>query len=711
MSKEKNKYKSKGVAIDIVLAIVALPIIGIAVCILFWRLEVDMLNENYDFLYVVGLRGKEIFTLTFAAWVMVILFMFKMFQFKKPVQDDDLAAARWATEKEQREFFAITSIDTNETLTIGGPPVNKLDRNEVLYEKEAVHSLCVGSTRSGKSRKIIRQLVMICSMAMESMIFNDPKKEFYQDFHKYLKKRGYEIYVIDLRNLQYSDCWNPLNNIIQCINEGKVDDADQYAEDIVAQIVVDNGAGEKIWLDGQKAMIKGIILSVCSANIPEDRKNFYSVYQTLALLGGEIPVNDKHSGSKAQKMVLSMFMESLNESDTARVAYTAVANAPERTKGSFMTSALATLHTFSTRKLAKVLSRSDFKFSDFTEGKKALFVVNPDEKNTYDSVAGMIFDQSYQELVFEANGMPGRKLKKRVHNIYDEFGNMPKVNNFQRKITVALSREIVYHLYVQDYGQMDEIYGPEVAKTIRSNCNLKYFISSSDYATCEEMSKQIGNETLWVDNLGGNYSQTGSNSGGNVGWSKQSVPLKDANKLMSADNRDGNGIIVTRLYTQPMEVYLPDASEYDWYKEMEHDETEVERDDQTLKWAVPRFFEFTTDKPEMEDEDMFNAAAKHFMKPGAKLPNEKNMLWYWSSRSDLRESVEHHIKQKKSDADVNGELFAVENYLKSKEFSTWLQSVDIDDQEESSIPDVDLTLRMNNPHNNQRSKLEDIFRI
>lgn len=46
----------------------------------------------------------------------------------------------------------------------------------LLYETDSFHDYCVGTTGSGKSRKIVRQLVMLASMASESMIFHDPKK-------------------------------------------------------------------------------------------------------------------------------------------------------------------------------------------------------------------------------------------------------------------------------------------------------------------------------------------------------------------------------------------------------------------------------------------------------------------------------------------------------------------------------------------------------
>ena len=139
---------------------------------------------------------------------------------------------------------------------------------------------------------------------------------------------------------------------------------------MVTSIVVDSGKGEQIWIDGQKALIKGIILANCQANVSEDKKNFYSVYQTLALLGGEQAYNNNPND---KKMKLSAYMNSLDETDIARTAYTTITNSPEKTRGSFMTSALATLQLFSSIKLMKVLSKSDFSFREFTEG-QACFV-------------------------------------------------------------------------------------------------------------------------------------------------------------------------------------------------------------------------------------------------------------------------------------------------------------------------------------------------
>ena len=105
-----------------------------------------------------------------------------------------LASQCWSTVSEQKKFFGSTVVDASLNLEEGGSPINYLpNENIILYEKGAVHDIVVGTTRCGKSRKIVRQLVMIVSMAGESMIFNDPKKEMYFDFRNFLEKKK-EIY-------------------------------------------------------------------------------------------------------------------------------------------------------------------------------------------------------------------------------------------------------------------------------------------------------------------------------------------------------------------------------------------------------------------------------------------------------------------------------------------------------------------------------------
>ena len=696
---DKKKTISNEVIFNVIGIVGVILLVPIFITFVFWYLDTNVLQQvDENFLNTFVSHSKEILIISVSLYALAFYYVVTFFRTVKPKKTDMLASQCWSTVSEQKKFFGSTVVDASLNLEEGGSPINYLpNENIILYEKGAVHDIVVGTTRCGKSRKIVRQLVMIVSMAGESMIFNDPKKEMYFDFRNFLeKKKDYKVNCLDFRNLQYSDGWNPLDSIIDCLqdrDDPDIDNADQYSQDMVTSIVVDSGKGEQIWIDGQKALIKGIILANCQANVSEDKKNFYSVYQTLALLGGERAYNNNPND---KKMKLSAYMNSLDETDIARTAYTTITNSPEKTRGSFMTSALATLQLFSSIKLMKVLSKSDFSFREFTEGKRALFIVNPDEKKTYDRIAGICFDQSYQTLVFEANRMQGRRLKKKVHMIYDEFGNMPTIDAMQSKMTVALSRGIVYHLYVQGFDQLNDRYDESIARIIRGNCNLTYFISSADLNTCKEVAESIGDETIWGPSHSANYNPIASSTGSGVNYSMSKRQLVDANELMVADNRDGNGIIVKRTYFSPSKVYLPDCSEYPWYEEMKTDETEISKADRELNWAVPRCFELRDTEIRQAvytDEDCNSISMSERRRPiltqKNSMPNEKELYWYWSMRDDLSESVKKHVIQHIANCNKILSRKEIMKYLKSKEFFDYINPIDVADKQRHSTESAD----------------------
>ena len=696
---DKKKTISNEVIFNVIGIVGVILLVPIFITFVFWYLDTNVLQQvDENFLNTFVSHSKEILIISVSLYALAFYYVVTFFRTVKPKKTDMLASQCWSTVSEQKKFFGSTVVDASLNLEEGGSPINYLpNENIILYEKGAVHDIVVGTTRCGKSRKIVRQLVMIVSMAGESMIFNDPKKEMYFDFRNFLeKKKDYKVNCLDFRNLQYSDGWNPLDSIIDCLqdrDDPDIDNADQYSQDMVTSIVVDSGKGEQIWIDGQKALIKGIILANCQANVSEDKKHFYSVYQTLALLGGEQAYNNNPND---KKMKLSAYMNSLDETDIARTAYTTITNSPEKTRGSFMTSALATLQLFSSIKLMKVLSKSDFSFREFTEGKRALFIVNPDEKKTYDRIAGICFDQSYQTLVFEANRMQGRRLKKKVHMIYDEFGNMPTIDAMQSKMTVALSRGIVYHLYVQGFDQLNDRYDESIARIIRGNCNLTYFISSADLNTCKEVAESIGDETIWGPSHSANYNPIASSTGSGVNYSMSKRQLVDANELMVADNRDGNGIIVKRTYFSPSKVYLPDCSEYPWYEEMKTDETEISKADRELNWAVPRCFELRETEIRQAvytDEDCNSISMSERRRPiltqKNSMPNEKELYWYWSMRDDLSESVKKHVIQHIANCNKILSRKEIMKYLKSKEFFDYINPIDVADKQRHSTESAD----------------------
>ena len=136
-------------------------------------------------------------------------------------------------------------------------------------------------------------------------------------------------------------------------------------------------------------------------------------------------------------------------------------------------------------------------------------------------------------------------LPRNVYFILDEFGNMPKIDKFDKMITVGRSRKIWFNMVVQSYAQLDNVYGQTIANIIKSNCGLKMFIGSNDIETCEEFSKLCGNKTVSTQSVS---STVGDKNGGiNVSSQVQTRPLIYPSDLQKLNNKTstGNAIIVT----------------------------------------------------------------------------------------------------------------------------------------------------------------------
>lgn len=670
MNKKEDKKHHQELMIIVIGILIIVPIFSVMFVYMFFSL---LLQQN-SFVGVVSENMDIITVIIFALYIFAFSFVAKAFIFTKPKKTETLGKQSWKTVEEQKEFadFKIAKIDMNEKIEKAGMPINKINEYLLIYDTGAVHSLNYGSTRSGKTRKLLSVFVMLIVKASESAIFHDNKGELYRRFHKLFERFGYTVNVIDFRFMKKSQHWNPLKLIVDCFKnkkEPRVDDADQFTDDFVNQVVVDNGQGERIWIDGQKAMIKSIILAVVQANIKDSRKNLFSVYQVLSVLGKEVTFK----GEKNPKMLLTAYINSLEEINPARVAFTPIANSPDKTRGSFMTSTLSTLAIYNGQNLAKLLSESDFSFSDYADGKHVLFIINPDENSKYNPIVSVLIDQAYQELVRCATATKDMHLKKRLHFLLDEAGNMAPINQIQNKLTVALSRWIFFHLFLQDDNQLDEVYGDQIAKIIRGNCNLKTFISSADMNTCKAISEEIGNETLWVASQSGNFNNNATQNGGGITYNQQQVPLIDPNVLRYQDVTDGKGIIVTRTYFGAMQNYLPDMSEYKWYKELEEDDSRQDEEDRKISYAVPRYIIYTR-----ADYDLSQIPnVKNNIKSKTTELVEEDMYWYWSQRDDLTSAVKRHINAYVKSLGYFPERKELLNYMNSEQFFEFINQIDV----------------------------------
>lgn len=408
-----------------------------------------------------------------------------------PMGQGQHGSARWLRKDEFEQAFSTVIISPDTTqIDSGGLVIGKKDlakdRELVYYVKENIHSISLGSTRSGKTRHEVLETIGLDGLAGNSMVITDIKGELYDYTAPFLREQDYEVRVLDFDDKALSDKVNPLQPIIDFVDAGKLAEAIDATWDLVCQMVGE-AKGEKIWNNGECATIAGAIMAVCYDNRRAEYhkyRNMTNVYYFITEMCSPIE----------KVMPLQLYMASLPENHPAKGMFAVAGVAPEETRGGFYTSAVLTLRLFTNPMIYNMTNQTDFSFEDIGKRRMALFIILPEDKLTYHPIATLVITQMYSSLSKFAKSKGG-ELPRLVDFICDEFGNFAKIPSFPQMLTVAGGKRIRFHLFLQDYAQLDKVYEKDDAKTIRNNCEIKVYLRSADIDTREIVSKELDEYT------------------------------------------------------------------------------------------------------------------------------------------------------------------------------------------------------------------------
>lgn len=386
--------------------------------------------------------------------------------------------SRWATDIEMKQNLRKIIISDNQ-YEQGGVPLISDGKTAYIDDSDA-HTLILGATGSKKSRSICMPLLNILAKGEESFVVTDPKGELHEHISGLLHKNGYKVVVLNFRDPSYGDAWNPLSIPYQFYKSGNIDKAMETLSDIV-HCIIQKSSRDPFW-DYSAANFCFGMLQILLECASEEEVNVSSLtyLRTFAQEGG---VNET---------TLSDFYGNLNKKTSAAISLSGTLNAAEATKYSILVTVDKNLQLFSChRSLTEMLSYSTFDISRIGLEKTAVFLIMPDEKNTFHFLVSVFVKQCYESLIQVAQEQPGRKLPIRTNFVLDEFANIPPIPDMPAMITAARSRNVRFHLVVQSENQLHKMYDTD-AHTIKGNCANWIFLTSKELALLEEISTLCG---------------------------------------------------------------------------------------------------------------------------------------------------------------------------------------------------------------------------
>ena len=452
--------------------------------------------------------------------VLALLLLFMVgFMFIEPAiskhkvkNNNEYGSARFSNFNEIKKNFKKEKISN---IKESGVPIwFSKDYKYVWFDRETPHYTYLGSTGSGKS---VTAVIPMCSFIAtaknkRSVFITDPKGEIFNTTSKMFKDNGYNVLTLDFRHPEMSNHFNILEPIIKEYEKY----IDYEKKSIVSKkdkVKFNNLAMTSLaetnrlitslatMIMQEKTQQKDPFWNNSARNLLEGLIGFFlEEYKKNNIKRNQITMTSirKFQNSSMQEKNFNKFKTYIDRKDygsKSKDSLTSILNASDNTYKSITAVFGEKMSLFDDVNVANVTSDSDFDFDLLGREATALFIIVPDEDKVYFTLVTIVVGLLYKELVKLANSKENKKLPVQIDWLLDEFANCPPLADIEALVSVARSRGMRFHFFIQSFSQLDNVYGKEVAQIILDNCGLIY-LKTNTQDTAEQISKRLGKTTI-----------------------------------------------------------------------------------------------------------------------------------------------------------------------------------------------------------------------
>lgn len=280
-----------------------------------------------------------------------------------------------------------------------------------------LNTLVIGGSGAGKTFFFVKPNLL--QLSPSSYIVTDPKGEILKACGEFLKKNGYVVKVLNLLDMEASDCYNPFMYI------RKESDVVKLITNLIANTTPKNSqSNDPFWEKAESLFLQALFYYVW-LECPESERNFSMVLKLL----GEAEVRDDGSSSDLDRRIKRLERKKGSNHPAVQQYYKVIKGAADTVR-SIVISANSRLAFLGNPQILRILSRDDMNIPEIGAGKNgdgktktALFCVIPDNDKTNNSIVGLLYSQIFQELYFQADFIYQGRLPIHVTFMLDEFAN------------------------------------------------------------------------------------------------------------------------------------------------------------------------------------------------------------------------------------------------------------------------------------------------
>jgi type IV secretion system protein VirD4 len=392
---------------------------------------------------------------------------------------DSHGSARFANRKELKK------LQRDDGLLIGRNP----HTGRLLRYDGPAHLITLAPTRAGKG---VGTVIPNLLAAERSVLVIDPKGENARIAGEARRRFG-TVHVLDPFEVSGmpSAAYNPLDRLTPDSL-----DLGEDAASLTEALVMDppGQVTEAHWNEEAKAILGGLIM-FCVCHEDRERRTLATVREYLTL--------------PPEK--LRALLELMQDSDAAGGLIARAANRflgkADREAASVLSNAQRHTHFLDSPRIAKVLSRSDFHFSDLRHRITSVFLVLPPNRmDAYSRWLRLLVSQALQDIARDAeasvrplSGPAGaqegpQRLKTPTLFLLDEFAALGRLEAVERAMGLMAGYGLQLWPILQDMSQLKDLYG-ERAGTFIANAGVQQVFGVNDFETAKWLSQMIGQET------------------------------------------------------------------------------------------------------------------------------------------------------------------------------------------------------------------------
>lgn len=451
---------------------------------------------------------------------------------------EEHGSARWAKKEEMAVFSDKKDGDNNIILTKSARMRFVDTVHDRLHERNN-NVLVVGGSGSGKTRSYVVPNILQMNA---NYVCTDPKGTLIDLVGWPLEDAGYSIRTFNTIDFRRSQHYNPLAyaydeqkilSIVSNIIENTTGDPDH--------------SGDPFWENAEKLLYTALIAYLIYHCPPKDR-NIPGLLTLLSLADAreddegymsplDMLFNELETGMRymrvddSERAPFDAEDRSFSDGDGSyrwvRIAdplepyqdfalssYHEFKVAAGKTMKSILISCNVRMKPFSIPAVRELLSCDEMHLDRLGDADQRTCIIASvsDTDSTYDFLFALLMWQAMDVLCDVALERYGGSLPRPVHFVLDEFANIGKIPDFERKIAVIRSRQISASLIAQSVSQLAETYGEHGAETIQDCCDTTLFLGGKSEKTTKAVSEAAGKQTVAGvsvnDSRGNNYSTT-----------------------------------------------------------------------------------------------------------------------------------------------------------------------------------------------------------